>query len=240
MPKSVALVGASDRPGSLGRSVFENLRGGAFKGEIYAVNPRHRRVSGQRSYASVSAIGKPIDLVVITATAAAVPGLLGAMTAPVRAAVVMSTPDATDVAGARAWRRDVSAAAKKRNIRVVGPGAFGIIRADMGLNATFGTTPTLRRPPRAGVPVRRGMHGHARLCRAHAHRLLVGALAGRRRRRELRRTARRARAGCRDRRHPPLRRVGRRRTRIHVCVARRGAHQAGRGAEGGPVARGDA
>ena len=143
MPKSVALVGASDRPGSLGRSVFENLRGGAFKGDIYAVNPRHRRVSGQRSYASVSAIGKPIDLVVITATAAAVPGLLGAMTAQVRAAVVMSTPDATDVAGARAWRRDVSAAARKRNIRVVGPGAFGIIRADMGLNATFGTTPTL-------------------------------------------------------------------------------------------------
>ena len=55
----------------------------------------------------------------------------------------MSTPDATDVAGARAWRRDVSAAAKKRNIHVVGPGAFGIIRADIGLNATFGTTPTL-------------------------------------------------------------------------------------------------
>ena len=81
MPKSVALVGASDRPGSLGRSVFENLRSGAFKGDIYAVNPRHRRVSGQRSYASVSAIGKPIDLVVITAPAAAVPGLLGAITA---------------------------------------------------------------------------------------------------------------------------------------------------------------
>ena len=143
MPKSVALVGASDRAGSLGRSVFENLRGGGFKGEIYAVNPRHRRVSGQRSYASVSAIGKPVDLVVITAPAAAVPGLLGAMTTQVRAAVVMSTPDATDVAAARAWRRDVSAAAAKRNIRIVGPGAFGVIRTDIGLNATFGTTPTL-------------------------------------------------------------------------------------------------
>jgi len=142
MPKSVALVGASDRPGSLGRSVFENLRGGGFNGDIYAVNPRHRRVSGQRSYASVSAIGKPVDLVVITAPAGAIPQLMGAMTAQVRAAVVMSTPDATDVAGARAWRRDVSAAALKRNIRVVGPGAFGIIRTDIGLNATFGTTPT--------------------------------------------------------------------------------------------------
>jgi len=143
MPKSVALVGASERPGSLGRSVFENLRSGGFNGDIYAVNPRHRRVSGQRSFASVSAIGKPVDLVVITAPAGVIPGLLSAITTQVRAAVVMSTPDATDVAGARAWRRDVSAAARKKSIRVVGPGAFGIIRTDIGLNATFGTTPTL-------------------------------------------------------------------------------------------------
>ena len=51
MPKSVALVGASDRPGSLGRSVFENLLAGEFKGDIYAVNPGHRSVFGQRAYA---------------------------------------------------------------------------------------------------------------------------------------------------------------------------------------------
>jgi len=143
VPKSVALVGASDRSGSLGRSVFENLRAGGYKGEIYAVNPRHRRVAGQRSYASVSAIGKPVDLAVITAPAALLPGLIGEMKTQVRAAVVMSAPDVTDAAAARAWRRDVLAAARKRNIRVVGPGAFGVIRTDIGLNATFGTTPTL-------------------------------------------------------------------------------------------------
>ena len=143
VPKSVALVGASDRIGSLGHSVFENLRAGGFKGDIYAVNPRHRRVSGQRSYASVAAIGKPIDLAVITAPAASLPELIGDMKTDVRAAVVMSTPNATDAAAARAWRRDVLAAARKRNIRLVGPGAFGVIRTDVGLNATFGTTPTL-------------------------------------------------------------------------------------------------
>ena len=80
-PKSVALVGASDRAGSLGRSVFENLLAGAFKGDVYAVNPGHRRVFGQRAYATVAAIGKPIDLVVIAAPAAAVPGLLDDMPA---------------------------------------------------------------------------------------------------------------------------------------------------------------
>ena len=143
MPKSVALVGASDRAGSLGRSVFENLRAGEFKGDIYAVNPGHRKVLGQKSFATVAAVGKPVDLVVIAAPAASVPGLIDDMPAQVRAAIVMSTPDATDPAGARAWRRDVSAAARKRDIRLVGPGAFGVIRTDIGLNATFGSTPTL-------------------------------------------------------------------------------------------------
>ncbi len=143
MPKSVALVGASDRAGSLGRSVFENLRAGEFKGDIYAVNPGHRKVLGQKSFATVAAIGKPVDLVVIAAPAASIPGLIDDMRTQVRAAIVMSTPDATDPAGARAWRRDVSAAARKRDIRLVGPGAFGVIRTDIGLNATFGSTPTL-------------------------------------------------------------------------------------------------
>ena len=143
MPKSVALVGASERTGSLGRSVFESLRAGEFKGEIHAVNSRHRRVFGQRSYKNLSAIGKPVDLALITAPAAAIPGLIGELTTGVRAAVVMSTPDASDAAAARAWRRDVSAIARKKNVRLVGPGAFGIIRTDIGLNATFGRAPTL-------------------------------------------------------------------------------------------------
>jgi acetyltransferase len=143
VPNSVALVGASDRAGSLGRSVYENLIGGKFAGDIYAVNPGHRKVFGQKAYATVRAIGKPVDLVVITAPAATIPGLLDDMHPGVRAAVVMSAPDASDPAAARTWRRDVCAAGKKRDIRLVGPGAFGVIRTDIGLNATFGAAPTL-------------------------------------------------------------------------------------------------
>jgi acetyltransferase len=149
MPSSVALVGASDRAGSLGRSVFENLLAGGFKGDIHAVNPGHRKVLGRKSFATVAAIGKPVDLVVIAAPAALTPGLIEAMPAKVRAAIVMSAPDATDAAGARAWRRDVSAAARKGGIRLVGPGAFGVIRTEIGLNATFGTVPT--RPGRLAL-----------------------------------------------------------------------------------------
>lgn len=74
-PVSVALMGASGRAGSLGRLVYENLLGGDFQGELFAVNPRHRRVLGRKAFASLAAIGRPVDLVVICAPAAAVPQL---------------------------------------------------------------------------------------------------------------------------------------------------------------------
>ena len=74
-PKSVALVGASDRVGSLGRTVFENLLSGQFAGDIYAVNPNHRSVFGRRAYASLAAIGKPIDLAIIATPPAPIAGI---------------------------------------------------------------------------------------------------------------------------------------------------------------------
>ena len=72
-PKSVALVGASERTGSLGRTVFENLLAGQFHGEIFAVNPNHRRLFGRPAHATLAAIGKPIDLAVIATPPSTVP-----------------------------------------------------------------------------------------------------------------------------------------------------------------------
>ncbi len=140
-PQSVALVGASDRAGSLGRTVFENLLAGGFTGEIFAVNPHHRRLFGRRSYASVGAIGRAIDLTVIAAPAANVPKILGDERAKMRTAVLMSSPDSPDPAKSRAWLREITEISRKRSIRIVGPGAFGVIRTDSGLNATFCAPP---------------------------------------------------------------------------------------------------
>ncbi len=136
-PRSVALVGASDKVGSLGRTVYENILAGAFKGPIYAVNPNRRRVFGRRTYTSLGAIGQPVDLVVIAAPSAVVPDILQDPKAQIRTVALMSFPDTDDPAVGRAWRRDVLAIAKRRGIRVIGPGAFGIVRTDIGLNATF-------------------------------------------------------------------------------------------------------
>lgn len=137
-PASVALVGASERPGSLGRTVYENLLGGKFAGEIYAVNPRHATLLDRPAFASLAAIQKPVDLAVIATPAEEVPRVLEAASAvKLKAAVVMSAPTAIDRAAARAWTREVAALAKKQNVRLVGPGALGVIRTDIGLNATF-------------------------------------------------------------------------------------------------------
>jgi acetyltransferase len=138
MPTSVALVGASGRPGSIGRVVIENLLDGTFAGDLHFVNPSHRRVLGRRCHASLHAIGKPVELALIVVPCAAVPGVLddGAR-AGVKAAVLLSAPP-TDAAEARVWERDLIATAKKRRIRLLGPHAFGVIRTDIGFNATMG------------------------------------------------------------------------------------------------------
>ena len=137
-PASVALVGASDKPASLGRIVFENLLEGGFKGDLYAVNPNHRRLLGRRCFASLAAIGKPVELALIAVPCAAVTGVLDdAAHCGVKAAVILSAPPLDD-GDARRWQRDVLATAKKRRIRLLGPHAFGVIRTSIGLNATMG------------------------------------------------------------------------------------------------------
>src|SRR5512132_237772 len=90
-PSSVALVGASERPGSLGRVVLENLLDGDFKGDLYAVSARYRRVLGRKTASSLAAIGKPVDLALLTVPYAAVPGVLDdAAKSGIATAVVLS------------------------------------------------------------------------------------------------------------------------------------------------------
>ena len=64
-PRSVALVGASERPGSLGATLLANLVDGGFKGELYPVNPKYEQLAGRRCYASVDQLPAAPDLAVI-------------------------------------------------------------------------------------------------------------------------------------------------------------------------------
>ena len=89
-PESVALIGASAKPGSLGRNVYDNLLAGGFKGELFAVNPNHTTILERPAFASLTAIGKPVDLAVICAPPAAVPAILDEARQRARGAVILS------------------------------------------------------------------------------------------------------------------------------------------------------
>jgi acetyltransferase len=153
-PTSVALVGATHRAGTVGRVLLENLVAGGFAGEVHFVNPHHKRVLGKKCFASLRDIGKPVELALIAVPCAAVPLVLedGAH-AGVAAAVIHSAPP-VGVVEARRWEREVTTSARKRRIRLLGAHAFGVIRTDIGLNATMGAV--VARPGRLALIAQSG------------------------------------------------------------------------------------
>ena len=77
-PASIVMFGASDRPDTVGQVVYRNLLKSGFKGPIYAVNPQHDSIQGQRAYPNVASIGQPVDLAVVATPAKAIPGIVEA------------------------------------------------------------------------------------------------------------------------------------------------------------------
>ncbi|HUL41538.1 MAG TPA: bifunctional acetate--CoA ligase family protein/GNAT family N-acetyltransferase [Burkholderiales bacterium] len=137
-PQSVALIGASDRARSVGRLVFMNLLQGKFKGKLFAVNPEHQEILGQRSYPTIQAIGEHVELaVIVTPPAAVAPVIDSCGAAGVKAAVIITAGFAEAGEEGRKLQREMMERAKKHGIRIVGPNCLGIIRPSIGLNATF-------------------------------------------------------------------------------------------------------
>jgi len=135
---SVALVGASERDGSLGTVVLKNLVEAGFEGPIYPVNPGYDTVQGRECFSSLQDIDKPVDLAVIVTPAAAVPGVLDDCGAcDVSAAVILSAGFREAGEDGRALEQAVLDRAKRHRIRFIGPNCLGIMRPDIKLNATF-------------------------------------------------------------------------------------------------------
>jgi acetyl coenzyme A synthetase (ADP forming)-like protein len=139
-PRSVAVIGASRRPGSIGRAILDNLVAAEFCGPIYPVNPDAAEIAGLRSYPSVAAIGAPVDLAIVVVPAHAVEAVIReCAAATVRAAVVITSGFAeTGPAGRDAEQRlrDIARAA---GMRLIGPNCMGVLSTDpaVRLNATF-------------------------------------------------------------------------------------------------------
>ena len=137
-PRSVAVVGASDRAGSVGATVMRNLLQGGFRGPIWPVNLRRAVVAGVRAYATPAQLPAAPDLAVICTPAPTIPGLIGELGARgTRAAIVLSAGLEAAAAGGGTLRAAMLQQARGCALRILGPNCIGLLVPGIGLNASF-------------------------------------------------------------------------------------------------------
>ena len=147
-PKRIALIGASDRAGSVGEVLAANLLGGGFRGELLFVNPKGRPVHGHAVFPSVAALPETPDLAVIATPAPTVAGVIAELGARgCRAAVVISAGFEGDDPESAARRQAILDAARPHLLRIVGPNCLGLLSPVHGINASFARTT----PPAGGL-----------------------------------------------------------------------------------------
>jgi acetyltransferase len=134
-PESVAVIGASPRPGSVGRSVLANLRQGGFPGAVYAINPRYELIDGLPAYPTIASLPEAPELIVLVTPAATVPSLIEDAGARGTAAAVIITSGLGHGPGSLAAETD--AAARRHSVRLLGPNCLGFIAPRARLNASF-------------------------------------------------------------------------------------------------------
>ena len=169
-PASIAVIGVSRRPGSVGRATLENLIDAGFSGRVYAVNPRAgelqaSEVGGVPWVPSAAALPEPVDLAIIAAPAAAVAGIADDCgRRGVKALVVIASGLDT------AARAELLAICRRHGMRLVGPTSFGVANPAASLDATFSARHP--GPGRAGLALQSGGVGIVLL--EHLSRLGVG------------------------------------------------------------------
>jgi acetate---CoA ligase (ADP-forming) len=142
MPKTVAVIGASARAGSIGGELFRNILRGEYHGVAYPVNRAGEPVAGVRAYCAVGEIGEPIDLAVICLPGAAVLGAAEeALAAGVPALCVISAGFAEVGAEGAARQEQLLELVRRHGARMLGPNCLGIAVSEVRLNATFGPKP---------------------------------------------------------------------------------------------------
>jgi acetyltransferase len=135
---SVALVGASARPGSVGATVLANLMSGGFHGALWPVNPKYRQLEGMAVYPHIDALPACPDLAVICTPAATVPDIIARLgRLGCKAAVVLSAGLDAEGPDGRSLRLAMLEAARPFLLRILGPNCVGLLVPVLGLNASF-------------------------------------------------------------------------------------------------------
>ncbi len=140
-PESVAVIGATESAGSVGRTLLWNLISSPFGGTVYPVNPKRSHVLGIRAYPSIGDIPEQVDLAVIVTPAATVPGIVGeCVDAGVKGAVVISAGFKECGPAGAEMEREIVAQLRRGRMRLVGPNCLGVMSPLTGLNASFART----------------------------------------------------------------------------------------------------
>jgi len=138
-PENVAVVGATETPGSVGRTILWNLISSPFGGTVYPVNLKRPSVLGIKAYPSVSAVPAQVDLAVIITPAPTIPGIIrDCVQAGVKGAIVISAGFKELGPQGAELERQLLEEARKGGLRIIGPNCLGVMCPPTGLNATFG------------------------------------------------------------------------------------------------------
>jgi acetyltransferase len=137
-PENVAVIGATETPGSVGRTVLWNLISTPFGGTVYPVNLKRSSVLGIKAYPNIGAVPEQVDLAVIITPAQVIPGVIrDCAEAGVKAAIVISAGFKELGPQGAELERQLLVEAKKGGVRIIGPNCLGVMSPPTGLNATF-------------------------------------------------------------------------------------------------------
>ncbi|HHP7232084.1 MAG TPA: bifunctional acetate--CoA ligase family protein/GNAT family N-acetyltransferase [Xenococcaceae cyanobacterium] len=148
-PKTVAVIGASDRPGSVGKTLLWNLISNPFGGTIFPVNPKRDNVLGIKAYPDITAIPEVVDLAVIATPAPTVPEVIRQCgIAGVKGVIIVSAGfKEIGTVGIELEQR-ILTEARRQQMRIIGPNCLGLMNPLYGLNATFASA--MARPGNVG------------------------------------------------------------------------------------------
>lgn len=137
-PKSVVVIGASEKPNSVGLALAQNTLKGRKRREIYFVNPFHKNILGHKSYSSILEIKKPVDLAVIAVPSKLVSHIIDeCIQKRVKGVIIISAGFAELGKNGKQLQDNISDKLKKAKIPLIGPNCLGIISLSNNLNASF-------------------------------------------------------------------------------------------------------
>lgn len=144
-PRSVGIIGASEREASLGSVLMRNMLEAGYKGKLFAINPKHDKVHGVACYKSVEDVPQRLDLVVIAVRAEKAPAIMESCgRAGAKAVIILSAGFSEAGPRGALLERQVIDAAQRHKIRLLGPNCLGVMRPQLGVNATFAHASALK------------------------------------------------------------------------------------------------